>query len=134
MDITNAKTIFAAINATRNGDTRFALAQTIATAAKDIITKASSTNKGGKDGEFQSALAALEDPTHARAWLLTNLKASVESGNTQAAKEIRDILDIGNASNEIEVHSVDYRSMCTDCPFGRAPDVPAVDPADGGDQ
>ena len=73
---------------------------------------------------MQRAIQALENPTNARAWLLLNLKASVEAGNTQAAKEIRDILNIASNEQELEINHIHYRSMCIDCPIQRPPLLP----------
>jgi len=67
----------------------------------------------------------LDDPAYARAWLIAQLKSATESGNAAAMKEVRDLLKIGDAASEIEVHSIDYRSQCADCPLARPPALPS---------
>lgn len=65
--------------------------------------------------EFSKLLAT--DDEFAKGWLIQQLAKSVQSenGNTQAAKELRDLLRIGSTESELVIERANYYPLCAKC-------------------
>ena len=62
--------------------------------------------------------------SHARMLLMTKLND--KSITATEFGQFKDVFGLANADSDITVTTIDYRSMCTDCPLGRAPEVPVL--------
>ena len=74
--------------------------------------------KQDSDEEFTLAKRLATDPVYAKGWVIQSLAKSMDtdSGNTQAAKELREMLNIGNKSDDLVIHTIDYSNTIIDCP------------------
>lgn len=74
------------------------------------------TEEEEKEKEFQLARRLATDPEYARGWLTQQLATSVTTGNAQAAKEIRDILQIASNKDGLTVATTSFQDVPTHCP------------------
>lgn len=106
----------------------WSLSQALSTAMnKEIKKKAQEAvdaqSGGGKNDVFDESIATrlATDPDFAKGWMIQELARTVQSdsGNTQAAKELRDLLAIGSKESELKIEVVDFSTSCNveGCPL-----------------
>ena len=66
--------------------------------------------------EFELSHRLATDKVYARGYLIKELVRQTSNNNASAAKELRDILQIGSATDELQIELVDYENAVLDCP------------------
>ena len=86
-------------------------------------TKASSKSTADKTvdskeniEEFELSHRLATDKTYARGYLIKELVRQTSNNNASAAKELRDILQIGSATDDLQIELVDYENAVLECP------------------
>jgi len=69
-----------------------------------------------KEGEFELSHRLATDKVYARGYLIKELVRQTSNNNASAAKELRDILQIGSATDELQIELVDYENAVLECP------------------
>ena len=142
LDITSTPQIWNAVKSAKDDNkTLHALCNSIADSARKLSKQAQQAKQveSMDSEEFQQALSVLDDPSRARAWMLTRLKAGMDNApNAQIAKEMRDMLGIASRETDLVIQTVDFAGVPVDCPvcganIHDAPEV-ALNGADGADE
>ena len=96
-------------------DIKQAIFESIQPTLEEIHT-AQGTEEEKKEDGSDLARKLSQDPDYARGWMIKQLAEASKSGNTQASKELRDILQIASRKDELRIEVIDYANTIVNCP------------------